>query len=644
MESPSTRTPPPSASRDVGALVYVGVPALLALLLVGRTLWAVPIYDDQSTMDTAQRLADNLGELLSSGRSVTYFVHTLDAWVWGDQALGWHATNILLHSVTVGLVAWVSSRLSGSRICGLLAAVFFAVHPVHVEPVASIAFRKDIIATGLSLACLGCWTSSSPRVRWIGTPIFMGMAFLAKEVVAVGLLPVLVACYVLRIGWPRRRGVAHDRWVAMGLLVLAVTLATSIAQLYEISFTSAHVFAVTNQEMSSYGEVVRGVAASTPRVLELLVFPSALSLDYPVPSSGDSSTGAVVLGVAIWAGFLIGILVAWRRSAIVTLSLLWLGAMLVPVSNLVPLGWFFVADRYLYAPSFGVCLLAALTARTVYRACGSSSQLRVACAAPFVVLIVLGAAKTWARTGDWDSRVEIWRSSLDAGVDTWRVRVNLAAALETEGRYAEAAQNLRVVVGEDPAFFQARERYARVLEQAGQTEEAQEQWATMLFYRALYYGKRGELKKALADSRALVDLRPSSVEARVNLGGILLRLGHPDEAVEVLGQAVQLAPSAADARYNLGNALRASGDCHRAIAQYDTTLALSSGFFPAAANRALALRECGRINEAVRALQTLVETSPTTELESELAETLRQLRRMETAPKDSSNSPAESGE
>ena len=517
------------------------IPAFVALATFANTLANGVTYDDKWTLAAVQELAGMPGwTFLWSNRGLTYAVHLFDNWLWGSWVPGFHITNVILHSLASSLAAYGARVITGSRIAAVFCGLLFAVHPVHTEVVASIAYRKDILAMIFVVLALVFWLSARRwLVRLFGTLLCFCLAMLSKEVAAVSLPLMLFAADLLdlpRNGRPPSLRVHRTGLILVPGVVLSVAAVLRFGGNIADHFTPERIWYVTENQVGGYWDVLAASMSTTATVLKLLFFPVTLSADYPVPRLEDSGWWVAAAGGILIVGWVLAALAVRRRSAAVTFAMLWTLLMYVPCSNVVPLTSFFVADRYLYVPSFGICLLFGLAVRR----CGATSEerrwggFRYLGMSMALLTVLAGGLRSAVRARDWRDSDSLWSSALRAGVNTWRVHSYLGS------------EQLR----------------------------------------------RGEIEGALKHLSEARRINPNISAVRNNLGSALLAQGRVDEALAEFSAAVRLHSSSASAHANLGRALDQQRKYEEAVREYRAALAIRGDHVPALKNLAGLLAAC----------------------------------------------------
>lgn len=358
----------------------------------------------------------------------------------GDAAW-FHAVNSLWHalaSVTVFalLLAWFKTGPS------LMGGLLFAVHPVHVEAVANVVGRAELMATALLVAACACWAHGWPRqrvARTVTVVVLFALATLCKEsaVVLPGLLVLIDAA---RGEWKSFRDLpSYVRWRAPELLALTLVVFGALVLRTAVAGALAPTELDPVMEvLRSTGDRVRSALQIWPHFVRLMFFPVTLLADYAprVLMPADGWTASALLGLTILATLLLtGLLLLQRGRGLAALTLLWFPVAVLPVANLVvPIG-VLLAERTLYLPSIAICFAAAALAALV-----AAQELRVqrALLAASVVVLALLALRTNLRIPDWDSTDQILLAQLRDRPDSFRAHWH-AARIERRANRVQAA-------------------------------------------------------------------------------------------------------------------------------------------------------------------------------------------------------------
>lgn len=437
----------------------------------------------------------------------------LDARWGGGSPRAFHLTNVLLHVAASLLVFLLLAQLGLRPLSALLAAALFAAHPVHGESVAFVSGRTDLIAGVFALAAAVLWLRvRAGRAR--RAPLEMGLAslscllaILAKE--AALLLPVLLAAldYVLprparegsggtglRLAWALAWGSAVA--VALGVRLLVAGVGFGLGQRAAGSLSPPWVDPV-------------GFAAAWAKYLSLLVLPWPPVVYYTRELLRPDWTTAVGLGAFL--GLLALLRNTHRREA--AAALLWIGAFLIPVSGVLPIGGAVIAERFLYLPSVGFCLLVGCALERL-----PAGPRRAAPVAGAFLCAAL-AVSSWGRNA-------LWKDNLT---------------------------HFSAMVRRAPGLALARAGHGDALRDAGRYEEA-----------------AGEYRAAAA-------LAPGDGGILVRLGNSEAQLGRAAEAIGAYGRALAVNPRDALARANLGITYAEAGRYEEAEAQYRALLGLDPG-------------------------------------------------------------------
>jgi tetratricopeptide (TPR) repeat protein len=479
----------------------------------------------------------------------------------------YHATNVLLHALCSGAVAWLLLGTGLSPVGAFLGAALFAVHPLQVESVAWVSSRKNLLSTLLLLLALGAFRRGDLRGAGVGT-VWGTLSLLAKPTAVVAApLALLDRLRISPRGLvPALRHTAPLALVALALGLLAVHHQEAVrAELAAVPLVGRIV---------TMGSVVLASA-------RLGVLPTELSAHYPIVPSPASDPAALVITVVLGALF-VGAAWLLRRDRTALFFLCWIPVAAFPHSNLIA-GPFWMADRYAYLPLVGVAGLTGVAWDRLIS--GHPLRRRIFAAAGATALVAL-ASVSIDRARTWRTSSTLWEDTLQKAPLFAEGYLNLGYAYVQEKRHAEAAEQYRRALELRPGYEDALTSLANELDLLGRREEA------MRLYR-----------------RAL-ELDPESGVAHYNLALVLQHDGRLEEARAHYVRAVDLEPGNWLYWNNLGTTFRALGQEEEALEAYRRALDTNPGYAPAWANWADTLRRAGRLDEAARAYERAIAADP----------------------------------
>lgn len=507
------------------------------------------------------------------GATVQYYPLTFSTfWVevhlWGLAPLGFHLDNVLLHAVNA-ILLWrllLLLELPGAW----LVAALFAVHPVHVESVAWVTERKNVLSTAFALGSSICFLRHSlvpgaaSRRRYAASLALFTGALLAKTVTCS-----LPAALLLVLWWKRGKLRRDDVLLLAPFFALGAGLAALTAWV-EHHTVGAHGSEWTYSPLERMLIAGRALWFYTGK----LAWPHPLMFNYPAWSVDASDRRAY--GFPLAAAAVVAILFLARRRlgrGPLAAVLIFCGALL-PVLGFLDffaMRYSFVADHFLYLPSIPLLALAVAVAAGTTR--NAPALARVALAAPIVLVL---CALTWAQTHAFRDEQTLWRDTLAKNPASWMAHNNLGSLLSESGHLTEAIPHWEEAMRLDP-------RRAEIHENLGGAAKAQ-----------------GRLGDAEAYYRTAIELDPSSFLPHMNLGVVLTAQGRLDEAVEAYRTALALAPGDATTHNDLGVTLASLGRLDEAMREYEAALAIDPTLARAHSNLGFALAGAGRIDEALR--------------------------------------------
>ena len=544
----------------------------------------------------------------------------LDCQLFGLDAGAHHFVNVLLHIINTLLLYILLRRMTAAPWRSAAVAAFFALHPLHVESVAWVAERKDVLS-----ACFWMLTLLA-YVRYVERPN-AGRYSLALGLYALGLMakPMLVTLpfvMLLLDYWPlgRTRWVdAANRkntpaplrrlfWEKLPFLALAAAscLATVWAQRAE--------GAVMPLETVPLGARAVNAVVSYVRYLGKAFWPVDLAVFYPYrlwPMRMVVGATAALLGVTggvIWRA---------RREPYLVVGWLWYLGALAPVIGLVQVGSQSMADRYTYIPLIGLFIMAAwcVPSPTI-----GQRVARIVATAAAAMLLLVCAVLSRHQLGYWKNSETLFRHALAVTTRNNIAHGALGNVLLHQGRLADAVFEYRAALRLNPNDAGAHNNLGLALARQGKTDEAMAEYRAALQINPRYaeahtnqgylLAERGQTEQAIAEYMVALQIKPDDVEAHDNLGNALVRLGRTAEGMTEYEAAIRINPEFAKAHYNLANVLYGQGKLVEAIAEYTMALRIQPDFPQARYNLGNALAAQGKITEAVAEYRATLRIQP----------------------------------
>jgi len=465
---------------------------------------------------------------------LTWLSLMLDVSLFGRTAAGPHFTNLVFHAINVVLLFWLLRRLTGAVWRSALVAALFGWHPVHVESVAWVSERKDVLSTAFGLLALWFYAGYA-RARENPAPARPGRPSGGRGTLcywsawlcfALGLLskPMLVTWpFVLLLldYWPLTRFKPGRTWplfrekIPFFALAAAVAVVTFLVQ--KLSGAMVPVDAM------SLGLRSENALLSYCRYLGKLFWPDNLAFFYPHPH--QIAPGLVLLATLFLAS--LTSLCWWlrRRQAWFLVGWLWYLGTLVPVIGLVQVGAQSMADRYAYIPSIGILIMTVWGAVALVRA---RPWLAHAAAAAFCVTLLLCLPLTRRQISYWQNSEALFRHAIEVIPNNHIAHNNLGISLLDRGQTNDAISQFQIAIALMPNYPDAHYNLGNALIKKSQPDEA------------------------IAEYQTALRLNPNNANAHVNLGVALDNQGRTDEAVVQYQATLRLQPDDADTLNNLG--------------------------------------------------------------------------------------------
>ena len=543
---------------------------------------------------------------------VTWLSFMLDVEIGGGQPWACHLTNLLLHGANTLLLYRIFRSMTGHRWRSFVVSLLFAVHPLHVESVAWIAERKDVLCTFFGcLALLGylryVGRPSAGSYLWVLLPFALGL--MAKPMLVTLPFVLLLLDY-----WPLDRLRHGARGPLIEKIPLLLLSGASSAITFYAQSSGGAVAGIASHPIELR---ISNAALSYVGYIAKLFWPRPLGLEYPYRF--DIPLASLLFAVALLAA-LSWLAVHWaRRRPYWSVGWMWYLGTLVPVIGLVQVGQQPMADRYTYIPLIGLFIALAWGGNELLeRLCAVDRTRRIAATAlvSTVALALIGIANVQART--WSDSISLYEQALRISRRNLMAHTNLGAELQDRGRVGEAIRHYEEALGFDPGATEVRLNLAAALLQSGdgagavaeyrwaaeqspddpdvqvllaialqktgQLESAEDHYVQALRLNSRSFlalkglgtlmARRGRLGRAAADFRQALAIHPDDADTLTNLAIVLKRQSKLDDAAESLIEAIEIDPAHAVAWKILGQIRLAQGRREEGISSLSESLRL----------------------------------------------------------------------
>lgn len=523
------------------------------------TLWDDPTYVSRNPLVLKGLTLDGLVWAFtefwaSNWHPVAWLSHMLDAELWGNWAGGHHLSGVVIHAAAT-LALWVFlQRVTGAAWRSALVAALFAIHPLHVESVAWVSERKDVLAGLLWMLTLLAYRRYVLQPGW-GRYGLVTLSF-AVGLMAKPMLVTLPLVLLLLDVWPfgrlEVRAALSPRRLACSPVVLEKLPWLLLSAVSSLVTVQAQQAAIVPAEVLSGAERIGIILIAYATYIWQMVWPAALSFFYEPPANLLQSA---VLAVPTMLGLLA--LAAWGiRSGrhVVAVGVAWYLVTLIPVVGVVKVGPQAYADRYTYLPLVGIFIALAWLPSGRWVVAGSQRCRMLA--ALSVLLVAVLSVLSWRQTAHWRDSESLFAHAVELNPKNAVALVQYGEALIEKGDRENGARAVHQAMALSSGLmvrFNGLVALGNVAFAARRYDEA---------YR--YYA-------------AAHDLGTSSALPDYNLGTVLLTLGRAGEARSHLQRALKRHPRYAEAYANLGVAEERLGNAPAAIAAYRAALQLDAG-------------------------------------------------------------------
>jgi tetratricopeptide (TPR) repeat protein len=539
---------------------------------------------------------------------VTWLSYMADTSLFGVRSGAYHLTNVAIHAANACLLFLVLLRMTRHPWRSAVVAALFTVHPLHVESVAWVAERKDVLSGFFWF--LTIWTYLRYVERPVWTRYGLVIVSFACGLMAKPMIVTLPIVLLLLDAWPLERLAATarhlegqkarsrksrdnqpatpappDGWLPTSRSALAwekaPLLALSVAMSFITLATQRNAGAVPTFDAIPIGTRMANAMVSPAVYLVKMAWPSGLAAIYPYPASAP--VWQAILAAAVLAAITIVVLRYGRRAPYLFVGWLWYLITLLPVLGLIQAGPQARADRYTYLSMVGIAIMAVWgLAHLVVRRPAAARAIAVS----VCLALSLCAALAWRQVQYWRDGETLFRRALSVTSGNYVAYVGLGTVLRSQGRLDESIAAYEDAIRAAARFPEAYAGLGQTLLAADRTDAA-----------------------AIALAEA-VRLAPADAISHSNLGTALARAGRLDEAATAYRDALRLAPDSPAAHSGLGLTLGRQDRLDDAVREFNEAIRLNPGFADAHFNLAMVLAQHGRVGDAIPYLREASRLNP----------------------------------
>ncbi|MCX6258172.1 MAG: tetratricopeptide repeat protein, partial [Bacteroidia bacterium] len=501
--------------------------------------------------------------------SVNYFL-------WGNHPLMFHITSVLLHLICTILVFYLVSLLFRNNKTAFFASLLFGVCTLHVESVAWISERKDLLYSVFFLSSLILYFRYTESMRWryylISLVFFIFSLFSKGQAVSLSVTLILM-------DYITNRRLADTKVILEKIPFFILSLVFGIiaikAQKAGNSIVEASVFGIPQRiAFAGYGYVMYIVK---------MIIPFGLSAIYPYPNVSKSISMYFYLFPLLTGALLSLIFIYFRKVKWLIFGWLFYSVNVFLVLQLLPVGSAIMADRYSYIPSLGFFIIPAYLLTSLSE---RNQKHRKIVPAVFIIYAVIIAVLTMMRIG-------VWRDSETLWTDVIQKHPEVMTAWDNRGNYRNDEKDFKGAISDYTQAILLKPDYA-------------DAW----YNRAVANNSAGNTRAALADFNQVEKLKPLFPDNYYNRGLVNHTLGNRAEALADYSRAIELQPSFWKAYSNRGNVKRDMNDIPGAIADYSKAIELNPAYDDALSNRGAAFGMTGKYAEAIRDFDNAIKVNP----------------------------------
>ena len=496
--------------------------------------------------------ADGLWWAFTTGHAanwhpLTWLSLMLDRQFFGPNPAGFHLTNLFFHIANTLLLFLVLKQMTNAIWQSAFAAALFALHPMHVESVAWITERKDVLIAFFWILAIAAYYSYIKRpgvLRYLLTLFVFALGLMSKPMLVTLPFVLLLLDY-----WPLQRKISW-RLLVEKIPLFALSVISCVIT-FLIQRSSG---AVSNINILSLNSRIANVFLSYAQYIGKIFWPSNLAIFYPFP--GRISFWQIAVGSLLLLGISFFVVRYGRSQRYLSLGWFWFVGTLIPVIGIIQVGPQSYADRYTYIPYIGLFIMLAWGLPELLK---KLPQRKIALGLLMILVLTTLGICAHRQTSYWKNSFTLFSHVIEVTQNNYLAYNNLGNAYGNLGRYAEEIKFYKQAIIFNPKSAIAYNNLG------------------------VAYGSLGRHIEEIEAYKQAIRINPNYAEVYYNLGLAYGDLSRYTEEIDALRQTIKIKPDYADAYYKLGYVYLAIGDKNSAMAEYNILKSLK----PEMANKLL---------------------------------------------------------
>jgi len=510
-----------------------------------------------------------------------------------------HLINVLFHLANTLLLFSVLKKMTGSLWPSAFVAAAFALHPMHVESVAWIAERKDVLSTFFLLLTMWAYVRfvSRPKLaNYLLTVLFFALGLMSKPMLVT--LPFLL---LLLDYWPLNRLMPQTVTVLGRQKRKSAPVADKNPTLYRIIIEKVPFFAlsvvssvitflvqrsggaVSNIGIVSLNNRIANAFLSYAEYMGKMVWPQNLAVFYPLNTAGIIPFSQVAACALLLLGISVFVVCFGRNQRYLPVGWFWFLGTLIPVIGIVQVGAQAYADRYTYIPYIGLFIMFAwglpqLLSKSLSASSVESPQRKFILGLSMIIVLTTLGICAHRQVSRWNNSVTIFSHAIAVTRNNYIAYNHLGLAYDGLGRSAEAMEDFTQAIRITPDYAKAHTNLGIVYTKLGRFQEAIDAHKQAIKIKpdlamaynnlGIVYTKLGRGTEAIDAYKQAIKIKPDYAKAYTNLGVVYTKIGRYQDAIDTYKQAIRIMPNLTEAHLFLGLTYMNIKDKNSALAEY----------------------------------------------------------------------------